>query len=172
MTKKQRTIKDNPRICHRCLKEKALVGKTECEVCNKINRDNNRKRRNKLKEKGLCRDCGVAPTTAGNSRCLACLKRSRIIAHGLTDKIYDAQMEKQEYLCAMCRKSFISGGKHVEAPCIDHVHGKCKDHDDSVACAQCFRSILHHGCNKALGILGDDPEAIIAYMKNLKKFAK
>lgn len=173
MTKKQRIIKENPEICRRCLKELAVKGKSECIDCNTINKENNKKYRAHLKSQGLCRDCGKLPVTSGESRCIQCLHRSRLLAHGLSEELYDSQMTFQDYKCAMCRKPFIKGGKHVDAPCIDHDHNaECKEHDSQVACVRCFRSILHHGCNRGLGILGDNPEEIIKTMENLKKFAR
>ena len=173
MTKKQAFIKENPEMCHRCFKVPSVKGKSECIPCNAINRANNIRIRRALKEQGLCRDCRVVSVSGKELRCPRCLRLTRILAHGLTEEIYNAQMLKQDNKCAVCRKAFVDGGKHVEAPCIDHDHSKgCKSHSKEVACKICFRAILHHGCNKALGILGDDPDLVIERMNNLKKLSR
>jgi hypothetical protein len=53
------------------------------------------------------------------------------------------------------------GGAHI-----DHDHACCPGHK---SCGACVRGILCHACNKALGLLYDDPERIaglLAYLES------
>ena len=76
-------------ICWRCKKALAAPGRTYCELCrkkvkfraeqldpgNKRNNERGRLRRQRLKEAGLCTDCGKRPMEGGLVRCSKCAKK-------------------------------------------------------------------------------------------------
>lgn len=73
------------------------------------------------------------------------VREHRLKQYGITPEQHDAKFEEQGGVCAMCGKS----GKLVTDH--DHITGE-------------FRSLLHGGCNTALGSLGDD-FALIAHVR-------
>lgn len=52
---------------------------------------------------------------------------------------------------------------------IDHDHRCCPGGSSPRSCGQCVRGVLCHGCNTALGLLGEDPariEALLAHVRS------
>ena len=78
-------------------------------------------------------------------------RRTRLkYGYGIDLHQFDQMLANQGGLCAMCEKPFVDG-----TPCIDHDHSCCPGQK---TCGKCVRGLLHQSCNKALGILNDDPE--------------
>ena len=74
------------------------------------------------------------------------MRRVRIAQrYGLTVEQYDAKLESQSGLCALCRKPFDNSGKDGK-PHLDHNHETGAN-----------RGFVHCRCNTALGMLRDDP---------------
>lgn len=81
--------------------------------------------------------------------------------YGITSEQFDAILEAQGG-CAACG-SPTTDGKYWH---VDHDHTCCDTQARS--CGKCIRGILCHGCNTALGNVGDDPNrlrALIAYLE-------
>jgi hypothetical protein len=123
------------------------------------------KSRAKRKARGVCRSCN-RPSL---SRCSECQLTERLAQHSLSRTLYDVQLNNQGYRCAICDILFSEDN----IPCIDHVHNKegC-NHKPSYGCPNCFRSLLCHKHNKALGLLGDDPDEVVRQMERLKRFSR
>jgi hypothetical protein len=69
---------------------------------------------------------------------------------------WNSAMQRQGGRCAICR-SENRGDRRVRRLCVDH------NHQTSV-----FRGLLCHSCNKAIGLLNDDPalcEAAASYLR-------
>jgi hypothetical protein len=65
--------------------------------------------------------------------------------YGITVEQYDAMFEAQGGICAIC-------GRPGDGPLrVDH------DHETNEV-----RGLLCHGCNVAIGLMGDDPDRLIA----------
>lgn len=71
---------------------------------------------------------------------------SRIRAYGITVEDYNTMLEAQDYGCYIC-----GGVDENRALSIDHNHRTGK-----------VRGLLCSNHNRALGLLGDDPELLIA----------
>ena len=69
--------------------------------------------------------------------------------YGISLEQYKALILKQDSKCAACNKEF-DGTKHG-GPFVDHDHATGK-----------VRAVLCHQCNTALGLLGEDPNRMIA----------
>lgn len=82
------------------------------------------------------------------SLCRACHSKARRAAqlkrYGLTKNDYDLMMRAQEGRCLLCR-----------SPASDEPRSLCVDHDHSTGRV---RGLLCVTCNRALGLLKDDPE--------------
>lgn len=84
---------------------------------------------------------------------LASTRRRRGLSdHGVTETQYDEMFAKQNGACAVCKKP-SPYNLHV-----DHDHSCCSG---VYSCGRCVRGLLCLQCNRALGMLGDDP-AILA----------
>lgn len=69
--------------------------------------------------------------------------------HGLTSEQHRQMILDQGGLCAVCGR--------YDALVIDHDHRCCPG---KTSCGDCVRGLLCHGCNTALGLMKDDPEAV------------
>lgn len=94
--------------------------------------------------------------------------------------------EKFPHSKGFCKKHYQQQHKHkldflkilhlFEAGCetcgsfldlsVDHDHNVCKD---NYACSKCFRGILCGPCNRAIGILRDDPEILKKMINYIEK---
>lgn len=87
-------------------------------------------------------------------------RRLQLMAdYGITPAEYDALLENQGGLCAICRKpeTVARDGKVMRMP-VDHCHDTGR-----------IRGLLCHRCNRAVGMLGDDPEVLRAAANYLEK---
>lgn len=69
--------------------------------------------------------------------------------YGITPEQWQAQLEAQDYRCAICRREDW-GGKHG-VPHADHCHETDR-----------FRGILCDWCNRGIGQFSDDPALLRA----------
>lgn len=74
------------------------------------------------------------------------LRRKR----GITIADYEAMLLRQNHRCAACG-STDTGDRRLDVFPVDHDHATGK-----------VRGLLCSGCNKALGLLGDDPDRLMA----------
>ena len=82
--------------------------------------------------------------------------------HGLTEEKYNEIMQKQNFVCAICKKPFVPG----EPPRIDHNHECCPG---TYSCGECVRGILCANCNWGLGSFHDNETNLrnaIEYVNN------
>lgn len=84
-------------------------------------------------------------------RCRARDRRRRFAAYGITEQQFDEMLEDQGGCCAIC-KSKDNGFA------VDHCHN-----------SGAVRGILCQKCNKGIGLLGDDPNVIIAAARYLER---
>ena len=124
----------------------------------------------------LCRKCGARKDRSEfhklrdgkygpvlQNRCKPCqrteTRRYAIVrAYGITVEEYDAMLAAQGGVCAVCKRPerAVRGGKPLLMP-VDH------DHRTGRA-----RGIPCHACNRAIGLLGDDPDRIRALIRHLQ----
>lgn len=69
--------------------------------------------------------------------------------YGLTTEQYQELSDKQNGVCAICKKPEIIR-RNLS---IDHDHRCCPHHK---SCGKCIRGLLCYRCNQALGLLNDD----------------
>lgn len=112
----------------------------------------NQKRCNRCKEYKNFSDFFSHPTTPSGcgAYCKPCdiLKRkehSLKTKYGITLEQYHQKMSSQDNKCAICRCSLNSLGTHQVNT--DHNHN-----------TNVFRGILCDGCNRAIGLIKDNPE--------------
>lgn len=72
---------------------------------------------------------------------------------GITIEEYDAMLEAQGGVCAICKRVCTSGRRLS----VDHDH-KCCPGEKS--CGRCVRGLLCRDCNTSIGKLGDNKETI------------
>lgn len=79
------------------------------------------------------------------------------------------QLEKQDWVCPVCKSLLILEAKGGQSIAIDHDHKCC---DGRASCGLCVRGILHRECNAGIGKLKDDPAILrnaIEYLEQWKK---
>jgi len=101
-----------------------------------------------------CKYCGNEYEPVAPSH-LYCSDRCK--DRGLADNYYrnqynitlfdvELQLEKQEWVCAICQEEGFKMNEHVHSPLnVDHCHVKGT-----------FRGLLCHNCNRALGLFKDN----------------
>jgi hypothetical protein len=77
--------------------------------------------------------------------------------YGITPDEYDARLQEQVMRCAICSQPF---GDSL-SPHVDH------DHRTGV-----FRGVLCGSCNRAIGLMGDDPDRLLAASAYLLEAAR
>lgn len=91
-------------------------------------------------------------------------RRSRLIRqYGLRPEDYDALLDRQGGVCAVCLEPAGDMPLHV-----DHDHECCPGPD---SCGKCIRGLLHARCNQGLGMFSDDPsllEMAAQYLRRTK----
>lgn len=85
----------------------------------------------------------------------------RLAQYGLTREEYEAMVEAQGGVCAICGRA-PNAGKRLS---VDHDH-RC--HQGQTACSACIRGLLCHSCNVMIGLAQDNPDVLIAAASYLK----
>jgi len=80
-------------------------------------------------------------------------RRRRLRRYGLTVPDYEALLQSQAGVCALCG---LNGSRPLV---VDHDHG-----------TGTVRGLLHEKCNLMLGMAGDDPERLRQGAEYLQKF--
>jgi Recombination endonuclease VII len=83
--------------------------------------------------------------------------------YGISIEQYNALLEKQGGVCAICKLPPLPGKPLV----VDHDHKCCSG---SQACGKCVRGLLHKVCNTMLGMAKDNPVVLrlgAEYLENL-----
>ncbi len=87
---------------------------------------------------------------------------SRLRAYGKTIEWYKEQLGKQNYVCAICKKSSVKGRLAV-----DHDHRCCPNHS---SCGKCVRGLICQPCNKMLGYARDNVTTLLEASYYLNSF--
>ena len=107
-----------------------------------------------------CKMCGsvFSPLAPSHLHCSdACSTRSQSSRYlernyGITIDEYERMLEDQEHKCAICREEgFVMAEHHSMKLVVDHCHTKGD-----------VRGLLCHNCNRALGLLKDNKQALKA----------
>lgn len=101
-----------------------------------------------------CKTCKTVFTPSNPSQRYCCNKcRGKTSYYqrnyGITETVYNKMKEDQSNLCFLCNSEGFAIGKnnHTEKLAVDHCHETGK-----------IRKLLCHNCNRALGLLKDNPE--------------
>ena len=81
--------------------------------------------------------------------------------HSMTVERYDALVDEQSGVCALCEQPPRGKRRLV----VDHDHSCCPGNS---SCGNCVRGLLCDACNRGLGMLGDDLESLqlaVAYLE-------
>jgi len=78
---------------------------------------------------------------------------------GISLEDYNARLESQKNLCALCKEPFEGNGATGRAPALDHSH-----QDGSL------RKFVHNNCNRGMGFLNDDPRLLRMAAEYLESF--
>lgn len=92
----------------------------------------------------------------------AYIKSMRKRKYGVDEDTYQRMLEEQGHRCAICghEEKLKSNGVDVDNLSVDHNHR-----------TGAIRGLLCHNCNRALGLLADDPQrlaAAIVYLRQLR----
>lgn len=89
-----------------------------------------------------------------NPRCRRCMRNRKLVENfGITLAEYEARVAAQGGACAIC-------GDKPDVLDVDHDHACCPEKGKS--CGKCVRQLLCSWCNRAIGMLKDDPELLRA----------
>lgn len=82
-------------------------------------------------------------------------RRHNLKRYGITAQEWEAKYIEQKGGCALCGCKENSNGHRLA---VDHCHK-----------TGAFRGLLCHSCNRAIGLLGDDPDRLREAAKYLEK---
>lgn len=169
------------RTCKKCLESKSLEDfsadkkridglRIYCKPCSsEIMRDNRAKRKKMsgvIPESKLCAGCSEVKSSdmfqrdpgAGTGLMSYCKRCNRSMAlmrkFGIDSDTYDTMLVEQNGVCAICKRSCVSG----RSLAVDHCHSTGR-----------VRGLLCCNCNRALGLLEDNIEfmgSMLDYMKD------
>lgn len=110
-----------------------------------------------------CRECWKAYEAARREKLGARGRKNRKLKYlyGMTINEYSALLKAQDGRCAVCsRKEWVINNKSskIQKLSVDHDHATGK-----------IRGLLCTACNKALGLLNDDPEVVMKSYEYLLK---
>lgn len=80
--------------------------------------------------------------------------------YGLTKDQFDALLESQDGVCAICKRVELTGKRTRLS--VDHDHKCC---DGPRSCGECVRGLLCQNCNSGISRLEDYMEAAKAYLE-------
>lgn len=123
--------------------------------------------RNRTARDGLAYECGPCRRKAGREYATAHRnpERSRIqklkLKYQMTPEQFEVLVQNQKGLCAICDTAPLT------ILHIDHDHSCCaKD----TSCGRCIRGLLCAKCNKALGLLNDNPVTLLKAAAYVEKY--
>lgn len=87
--------------------------------------------------------------------CVASIKDGKKRRYGLEWDEFQALLERAENKCEVCLKLFMPRDRR-NAACVDHDHATGE-----------VRGLLCHSCNRAMGLLKDDPAILRAMLEYL-----
>jgi hypothetical protein len=104
--------------------------------------------------------------------CQSWVKRDTYLKrnYGINTKKYEEMLEQSNGGCYICGKTKEQNKERYLS--VDHDHSCCKERQ---SCGKCVRGILCDTCNRAVGLLQDNPEnamAVAMYIKNNKPVDK
>ena len=118
-------------------------------------------------ESKVCADCLVekpssdfsknwAHGTGLQHRCKDCGRVRKLLAkYGLTLEAYEALLVAQGGACATC-PAVPDADSRLQ---VDHDHACCEGEH---SCGDCVRGLICGSCNRALGLMQDDPDRLLA----------
>lgn len=123
-------------------------------------KDVNKRYYDKNREACLSRTKAWWKTEKGRKSASAYTRKVRIkTEYGLTVEEYEARLQAQNNLCALCGKPFQMTPKWGRfSPALDHNHQTGK-----------LRKFLHNKCNRGLGYFDDNPELIKKAVEYLER---
>lgn len=83
--------------------------------------------------------------------------------HGISVAEYNGLLDKQGGTCAVCGNPCPSGRNLA----VDHDHSCCPGYH---SCGKCVRGLLCCNCNRAIGLLKDDPKLALAVVDYLEGY--
>ena len=92
----------------------------------------------------------------------------RASKYKMTAGQYEQMFASQEGVCAVCREpetSIINGKPQRLA--VDHDLSCCPR---GTLCGRCIRGLVCFRCNRAMGLMGDDPEKLLLAVQYLQSF--
>lgn len=135
-----------------------------CTLCGPtVIRESNRSNRNTTFGKWRC----VAGYTAGRRFTVEEAKERRRWSslwgrHKLTKAIYLRMVQEQDDSCAICKDG--DDNQHYD---VDHDHACCPGVN---SCGKCIRGLLCPTCNKAMGLLRDDPNLLRSGINYIERY--
>lgn len=146
---------------------------SECKRCNsKRSSEYQKKNRQKIfatklawrnKNKSLLKDLAKRRSKTASKRIRDADVKLRS-TYGISQKDYDNLLDKQNGVCAICKKAETKRTKGTLCRLsVDHDHSCCSGRK---SCGKCVAGLLCSKCNRILGLLKDNPETI----KNLLEY--
>lgn len=93
---------------------------------------------------------------------------ARLWKFGLTPQAFDELLAAQGGRCAICRTDDPRGNR-VKTWSVDHDHACCPG---PMSCGKCVRGLLCNRCNRAIGLLRDDPAVIESAAAYLRRYSE
>jgi hypothetical protein len=155
--KLKHSIHNNHKICSKCGKNKHIT---------EFYKDN-RKWRKSNSIRSTCKQCDIIISreyAKKHPEFVAYRQRyCRLHHYGMTLMQFNELLKKQGNKCACCGTT-TPGGTFNQWH-VDHDHSCCSGKD---SCGKCIRGLLCQACNRALGIIKDNPEHLLKLINYLK----
>jgi len=148
---------------------KVPIGKKWCFNCKKVKNveDFFRHKHAAGGLQGVCKVCSLARRRKWNKSNIDKVQSYNIKGRlkrdfGLEIEVYNALVEKQGNLCAVCNKpEEVRQNGHIKSLAVDHNHTTGK-----------IRGLLCNNCNRTLGLLGDSQDILKKMIDYLAKHSE
>lgn len=150
-----------------------------CQECAKQNSRDQKLRERIARQEGQpreCQHCGADLPLQGarpgqwRKYCVDCSMDLKLLKRfKITAKEKQALLDEQGGVCAVCGSS-DPAGKSGKGWSVDHDHSCCDNESGKPTCGQCIRGILCNRCNRAMGLMADDPARLRAAADYLESF--